>query len=267
MTQKKAKASGGNIVDYVRRCTSGIMKESFGPQESWLKENRDLHQGETCFILGNGPSLKEVDNEVLSKYSSFGTNGIFLKFNPTYFVTISRDFFQNYISEISDLKCERKFVGEELANSFPNFDGSFLKCSWNLYGKCRGFYFPVPFRFSHRADRVVHLGGTVLAVCLQIAYHLGYQRVILLGVDHNFGFSRDEAGYGGRRIEVKGKDEMHFDSNYTPEGQSLHCDLFAIERSFELALKAFQDDGREILNATEGTGLDVIPKVKLEEII
>jgi hypothetical protein len=258
----------GQLADFAHRSLWGLKQETFGSSEQFLAGARGKHAGETCFILGNGPSLKGVDNEDLQRFPSFGTNGIFLKFIPTYFVTISLDFYKNHVDEIRNLSCRRKFVGDNLSDIITSSEGeSALTCSWNMYGTTRGFNYPVPFRFSKNAAKVVYLGGSVLFVCLQLAYWMGFSRVILLGVDHSFGFPRSGARYGGRRLEPTNEDNIHFDKAYSKPGYNPHCDMIATERSFELALKAFQKDGREILNATEGTDLDVIPKAELKDII
>lgn len=245
----------------------GLSSEWSGKSDPWLAEQRNYHHNETCFVLGNGPSLKEVNNDILDRFPVFGTNGIYFKYTPTYYVTISVEFYRNHISGINKLNCKRKLIGGQLSHAFPTFEGSILNCEWNIYGKIGPITFPVPFRFSKRADRVVYLGGSVLFVCLQIAYFMGFKRVILLGVDHNFGFSRSEVRYGGVRIHVAGKDKIHFDPNYNPVGHSMHCDMIATERSFQLALDAYHKDGREIWNATPDTGLNVIPKANLEDLI
>lgn len=245
----------------------GLSSERGGKSDLWLAQHHNRFRNDTCFVLGNGPSLNEVSNDILDKFPVFGTNGIYLKYTPTYYVTISVEFYKNHISGISKLACNRKFIGGELLHAFPDFEGSILNCGWNVYAKLGPIAFPVPLKFSKRADRIVYLGGSVLFVCLQIAYFMRFRRVILLGVDHSFGFSRSEAAYGGKRIQVEGKDEIHFDSNYNPHKHSMHCDMIATERSFELALSAFQKDGREILKATPNTGLDVIPRANLADLL
>ena len=43
---------------------------------------------ETAVIIANGPSLKNVPNEWLDKYPTFGANRVFLKYNPTYLTLV-----------------------------------------------------------------------------------------------------------------------------------------------------------------------------------
>ena len=58
---------------------------------SALRAFKDCHQGERCFILGNGPSLQNTDLAPLADEITFGVNGIFYMtwqcgFAPTYYV-------------------------------------------------------------------------------------------------------------------------------------------------------------------------------------
>ncbi|GAB5560424.1 MAG: hypothetical protein SynsKO_20710 [Synoicihabitans sp.] len=256
-----------NSKTFIWSVIHGLKREVCGPSVSSMTELKNSAMGETCFLIGNGPSLAKIENTVLERFPSIGTNGIFLKYTPQYYVTISLDFYKNHIDSIRSLGNCKKFLGDDLVSIHTNSANEYIiSCNWHVYGKLMGFSFPVPLRFSKNADRVVYLGGSVMFVCLQLAYWIGYRRVVLVGVDHQFGFPRSEASYGGHRLETKNEDLIHFDKGYSKPGSMPHCDMIAMERSFKIALNAFRKDGREILNATEGTGLDVIPKVKLNEL-
>jgi hypothetical protein len=254
------------LKQFSKYALDGITTEFFGGRDSWLRSNKNQWKGQSCIIMGNGPSLKDCPNELIKKLPSFGTNGIFLKVVPDFYVTISKDFYKNHFEAICGLENCEKFIANtlpDLLTGAPN--EHLLECHWNRYGSCFGWNYPVPLRFSRKADRVVYLGGTVLFICLQLAYWMGFSTVYLLGVDHKFGFPRSEAVYGGRRLVTEGEDSLHFDPNYSMPGYTPHCDMIAAERSFELALGAFNRDSRKIINLTPGTGLDVIPTGKIED--
>ena len=40
---------------------------------------KNSRKGETCLIIGNGPSLANIPLKFLKKYASFGTNRIYLR--------------------------------------------------------------------------------------------------------------------------------------------------------------------------------------------
>lgn len=254
------------LANVMKKLVSDRLSQGFGPRDSWLAEMRGAYSGETCIVFGNGPSLSEFPFEAIGDIPTFGTNGIYLKITPSFYVTISKQFFINHVDQIKALTCERKFIGDLLAAQLASQGDSILRCSWPSYGNFFGFEVPVPFGFSKAPDRLVYLGGTVLFVCLQLAYYLGFSRVVLAGVDHRFGFSRSEAVYGGRHLKVEGPDSIHFDPSYNPAGHIAHCDMLATERAFEIAYQVFRSDDREIWNATPDSGLDAIPKRTLEEL-
>jgi len=254
--------------DFLSALLQARLAGLLGQKEPWLAQHKNACDGQTCFVLGNGPSLKNFSPDILGQLPSFGTNGVFLHFVPTFFVTISTEFYKNYVKHIRNLQCHRKFIGSYLTDIITHTESeSLLNCSWNVYGSFLRWNLPVPMRFSTRADRVVYLGGSVLFVCLQLAYWLGFAKVILLGVDHDFGLDRSELVYGGTRLVVGKKDRFHFSKDYLRPETTAHCDMLATERAFRLALEAFQTSRREIVNATPSTKLEMIPKVELEDVL
>ena len=263
----RAKRNQIRFDEFCKVTSEGYLQELHGEQDSWLKENKNSFEGKTCFIFGNGPSLNDFPFNKICGYTTFGTNGIFLIHNPDFYVTVSTEFYKNYINEINKISCTRKFITEKIQNDFPNFEGTVLKSCKNVYGFHMDNFFPVPFRFSKNADRIVYLGGTVLFVCLQIAYFLGFQKVLLAGVDHYFGFDRSNAFNGGINIKNENYDKIHFSKHYNPPGHVCHCDMIGTERAFNLALDSYLFDKREIWNVGINSKLDIFPKANLSEFI
>ena len=54
---------------------------------SRLEVYRDLHRGKRCFVIGNGPSLKQTDLSLLKNEFTFGLNRIYLLFPELGFTT------------------------------------------------------------------------------------------------------------------------------------------------------------------------------------
>ena len=52
-----------------------------------LLRYKDIHKGERCFIIGNGPSLNKMDLSLLKDEITFGMNRIYLLFNKVGFKT------------------------------------------------------------------------------------------------------------------------------------------------------------------------------------
>jgi hypothetical protein len=113
-------------------------------------------------------------------------------------------------------------------------------------------------RFSRDVARDIWAGATVTYVTLQIAYYLGFQQAILIGVDHRF----SAQGRPHQEVVQTGNDADHFDPAYFGKGSRWNLpDLATSETAYRLARDAFERDGRQILDATVGGALEVFPRV------
>ena len=113
-------------------------------------------------------------------------------------------------------------------------------------------------RFSKRATGRLWEGATVTFVALQMAYYLGFQEVILIGVDHNF----VSQGKPNTTVVSQGDDPNHFSPAYFGKGFRWQLpDLKTSEQGYRLAKEAFESSGRKVLDATIGGKLTVFPKV------
>ncbi|MHC4307673.1 MAG: hypothetical protein ACYSR7_03510 [Planctomycetota bacterium] len=66
----------------------------------------------------------------------------------------------------------------------------------------------------------------------------------------------------------QGEDPNHFDPNYFGKGFKWQLpDLKMAEQAYELARRAFEDDGRRIVDAAVGGKLQIFPKVEYKKII
>ena len=101
-------------------------------------------------------------------------------------------------------------------------------------------------------------GFTVTNVALQLAYHMGFSEVILVGVDHNY----VTQGAANQAVVSQGDDPNHFASNYFGKGFKWQLpDLAGSERGYTRAREAYSQAGRRILDATVGGKLTIFPKV------
>jgi hypothetical protein len=118
-------------------------------------------------------------------------------------------------------------------------------------------------RFSSDITRDVWPGATVTYVALQIAYYLGFQEAILIGVDHRF----SAHGKPHQEVVQSGSDADHFDPAYFGKGSRWNLpDLKTSELAYSLARKAYEASGRRVVDATVGGALEVFPKMAYESI-
>jgi hypothetical protein len=225
----------------------------------WRRESRkrltalkDIHKGERCFIIGNGPSLRDTDLKKLRSEFTFGLNRIYLLFPELGFPT-------TYFLSMNDLVIEQ-CAAEIMALPIPKFlswrSHRFLSPTSNTQFLYTTYTGP---KFARDVSGRLWEGATVTYVALQLAYHMGFEKVILVGVDHNF-ISKGDAN---KTVTSQGDDPNHFAPNYFGKGFKWQLpDLDTSERAYRMAGAAYETDGREILDATVGGKLTVFPKVE-----
>jgi len=219
---------------------------------------RDRHRGQRCVIVANGPSLNRMNLECLRNETVIGLNKIFLGlhgfgFYPRYYVAINRKVIAQAAEQIKALNCV-KFIGSHA--DAGNFAEDALTYLVNTARP--------PARFSKDLASGLHEGWTVTYAALQVAYHLGFQQVVLVGLDHRY-------QYTGRPNEahvLDGPDPNHFASDYFGHGQAWdNPDLARSEESYRIALHEYTRDGRAIFDATVDGACDVFPKVDFARLI
>jgi hypothetical protein len=222
-----------------------------------LDKIKNIHSGQRCFILGNGPSLNQTDLSLLEGEITFGLNRIYLLFPqmgfPTkYLVSINTLVLEQCARDIAALPLQ-KFITWRGRQWFGRDDDIvFLDTD----------YTP-PADFSRDVSGRVFEGSTVTYVALQLAFHMGFEQVILVGVDHNFAVQ----GTPNQVVVSKEGDQSHFSPDYFGEGFRWQLpDLEASESAYRLAKLAYESAGRQVLDATIGGKLTVFDKVEYHSL-
>jgi hypothetical protein len=181
-----------------------------------------------CLVIGNGPSLRDIPNDFLDKYPTFGGNRIYIKYVPTYYASVDEHAMLQFVDDINRLEC-RKYISNR----------------WSA--KVKG---AIPLRneggieFSFDPLDHIHENRSITVVNLQLAYWLGFEQVGLIGVDHRY----------------TGKLELdHFSKNYLPLRKTKWRKWSNVEttKSYRMAKQVFEDAGREIVNLTPNSALDM----------
>jgi hypothetical protein len=222
-----------------------------------IRRYHNLHAGKRCFILGNGPSLKQTDLTLLNGEFTFCTNRIYLMldqlgFSPSYYVCSNELIVEQCGRDIENLPMP-KFIGwhnRDLIN-FTN-DMTFL---WTRCGLRSWF-------FTDLAEGCWE-GNTVTMVAIQLAYYMGFSDVYLLGVDHSYKF---EGTPHAEQLSA-GDDPNHFAPNYFGKGFRWHLpDLEGSELAYRVAKHMYQINNRHISDATINGKLQVFPKVNYKSL-
>ena len=212
----------------------------------------NAHANQRCFIIGNGPSLRQTELSHLRNEYTFGLNRIYLLFTELGFTT-------TYLVSVNDLVLEQ-CANEMQDLSLPKFF-TWRARRWFLSGT-NTTYIDTDFTgeedFASQITGRIFEGYTVTYVALQLAYHMGFSRVILVGVDHSF----VTQGAANQAVVSQGDDPNHFASNYFGKGFKWQLpDLAGSERAYTMARNAYAKAGRQVLDATVGGKLTIFPKV------
>lgn len=215
------------------------------------------HTGQKAMIVCNGPSLLSSDFSLLKDVYCFGLNKINLLFDKT-------DWRPNSIVSVN------KFVLEQNADFFnetqtqlylSNVRSKLIKNRKNV---CLMNTKAGPGRFAKNCCGQLSEGSTVTYVAMQLAFHMGFSQVGLIGCDHNFAAK----GRANKEVQADSEDLSHFDPTYFSGGVTWQLpDLVQSELHYQIAAEAFSEADRLLINCTEGGKLELLPRLSLKDFV
>ena len=220
-----------------------------------LRKIKNRHTGEKAIIIANGPSLRDIDMNTLKDVYTFGLNKIYLMFDKT-------DFRPSSITVVN------LDVIKQNPEFFNNTDIQLFIDTWGLkYIKPRKNILYIHHssqpKFARDISLSYYMGATVTFAAMQLAFHMGFSNVGIIGLDHNF----KEKGFSSQLVEGGEIDSNHFDPNYF-KGQVWGLpDLPNSEFAYNMALDQFQMHDRIIVNCTEKSKLEILPKMNLNAFL
>jgi hypothetical protein len=221
-----------------------------------LAKFKNKYRDERCFIIGNGPSLKNTDLSLLRDEYTFGMNRIYLifpelGFSTTFFVSINDLVIQQTAQDIQGLTIPKFIAWRSHPWLHPMEDLYFLYTTYTEP------------KFARNISGRLWEGATVTYVALQIAFYLGFREVILIGVDHSF----TTQGKPNETVVSQGDDPNHFNPQYFGKGFRWQLpDLETSELAYRMAKNEYAKDGRTVVDATVGGKLTVFPKVDYQTL-
>lgn len=228
-----------------------------------LSDYVNIHKGERCFVVGNGPSLNKIDISYLKDEITLGANRVFLGFEKW-------GFHFNYWACIDEVQIKQqhknynknlpkgmiKFVPEEFKQFFEGENYIPINMQYR--------YEPFP-KFSSNMD-VFYEGWTVTYMLLQMAYVMGCNPIYLVGVDYNFHIGKEEK-IGGKWTDKDSK--SHFISNYCDAESGTVWNVPQFDKTdlaFSCAAKFLRGKGIQVYNATPNSKLGFFPMVDYETV-
>ena len=238
-----------------------------------LMELKDTHMGETCFVIGNGPSLTAADLDRIRQQGifSFASKGIYKIFSQTAW---RPDIWG--VSDLDYIELKQK--------ELDRLDG-FIKlvCTQSYLKKGilikDAVYYPfiqaerTPRCFYRDVSRGVQFYGTITGKLVNFAVYMGFTTIYLLGCDNTVAIKQDADG----RSVIDTSKELHFSRDYFESEQeriTVYQNINNLQHAIEYVnrsyhdLKWFCDDlGVKVFNATRGGELESFPRMDVEEIL
>jgi hypothetical protein len=222
---------------------------------SMIKQYKDIHNGERCFIIGNGPSLRIDDLNKMTQEYTFAANRIYCcfdktNFRPTYYFVGDGGFISRDHENIKEVPSKATFVGLE---DFLSYKNLYKTSNVILYRKVTNLTNLIPL-VKDTVDDFVSTGHSVLFEACEFAIYMGFKEIYLLGTDCSYG-----------------KDKNHFYTQYAPgiNGKSENPNPeegYKMTLSFNALYQYCESKGIKMRNATRGGMLDTVPSVDFDSL-
>jgi hypothetical protein len=241
-----------------------------------FKSYKDKHKNQRVFMIANGPSLANTNLDYLKDEITIAMNKVSLIYpknpdwKPTYYLFSSTNVnnpvwgrsWTASVRETLSLKDTTSFVAQKFRNTIDSRND-----------------FPHVHWFSSMSEKKPNPDGTISTSCfstdivnridksattmnlsLQLAYHLGFTEVVIVGAD--LGFTGDTGSIN---------DPNHFDSSYRADipPDRVYKINNQMRNAHSLAYKNFIERNKNVkfYNASHNTLLDVYPIIDYEDYI
>jgi hypothetical protein len=235
----------------------------------FLRSLRNKHAGQRCFILGNGPSLDLKDIETIRNEVTFASNKIYLFFDQTEW----RPTYYSVEDTLVMAQCEkaiRSMTGTVKLLPHHMMHVARRHKSYNIYRYLRASNPSQPLSdpnfpgFSTDSSRGVAWGSTVVYSQIQLAVHMGFSSIALLGLDHDY----NVGPLVSPGVHVSVGEQNHFHPDYRRKGEKWHApNLDVLEVAYAKARKMAEVNNTSIVNCSRRSKLDVFPKMNFETFL
>jgi len=266
-----------------------IFNKNFRINLSVNKKLKNIHKGERCFIVGNGPSLKKLNLSKITNEITFTVNNI-VNDRPIY-ETINTDYHilidPLYYSLNDELPEDDSIINILKTINYKNkkpicfisYEGFF---SFSKYGLNK--LLDLAYIYQHRTlthnfsgkidlSKNIPSSQNVIQAAIFTAIYMGIKEVYLIGVDMTSVFLTFERNEFGEKEIIK---EFHAYKYNENEMKKMLRDSYDNEVILRDYLKTFTlfryikqyclKNNIKIFNATKGGGLDVFKRIDFDSL-
>lgn len=242
-----------------------------------LRGLKNAFWGETIFILGNGPSLNKTDLNLLKDKYTFCVNRAYLLYErinwkPTFYTANDWRVVPDNCAEMNALTGSMFFFDNNFKGIMREDEDTYF------YEHTAGDPSDLPERvFSSDMSKGVRGAGSVVGTAIQIAAHLGFKVINLIGCDLGYNVratvtqSGEDKFGNGVKLELtstKDDDPNHFDPRYFGKGRRWHDpNVKRMISGHEQCLKGTKNLGISLRNATIGGDLELYERVDFKDAV
>lgn len=261
-----------------------------------LRKNRSIrkiYQGKRCFIIGGGPSVADIDLNILKDECTFALNEFdknpqYNKLKPKFHAICDSAYYTEGETEYwpERFRAKDKSVSPETTICLNLGAKNFVE-KYKLFKNHRVYYFGTQGIFTDKLpfnielDKYVPQPKNSVLMCLMIASWMGFKDIYLLGCEHNF--LSFNIGYGKSLVYNHSyEDELSKLDSTNDEVMKKYINPRDLKLTYEKnvanILQLFRNyrfffqkakklyPGIKVYNATPDSFLDVFPMINFKDI-
>ena len=258
-----------NLVQRLRFRILGYEKKFSLTRNAELK---NIHKGDRCFIVGNGPSIKEQDLTLLKDENTFFVNHFYnhpqiSEINPKYYAIIdpkliTREWPLKMLNEVtSSCPGVTLLLNAKYLIDIPEIH--------SYIGAAKSVYWIYSDQFLHHgfhcsADLTKGIGSsTVVINCLFSAIYMGFSEIYLMGIDSD-GIFRDLVQQSSHFYEAEPENIGNNDSKLIVKSLRSVIQSF---RGWDAIADTFRNSEIKIINLTNGGLLNSFLRKSYEDVV
>ena len=238
-------------------------------------------KNQRAFVIGNGPSLADMNLDLLTDEVTIGSNGIYkifdkYKFRPKYLLFQDSRTILGKANEINELKGIPKLVALNSSHLVKKDKYTFFfnladHLGWeNIKSSTRKeFQGNIPI-FSNNFGEFATNMGNVSHTAIQFAFFLGCNPVYLIGCDHSMADLIGKFEPGHVKITEENLpifEKYHFTQNYYKIGDEIGVPFIELEnQAYKSCYEFFKLSGKKLINAGIESKVPYIPKINFKNL-
>ncbi|MAN45864.1 MAG: FkbM family methyltransferase [Alphaproteobacteria bacterium] len=232
------------------------VREILGVSAQRLEDMKAARTRDIAILVGNGPSLNKTDLSLLEDQDVFISNYAIKHEDLSRYakgVAVT-----NYL--VAEQEPYQFMLRDDIWKFFPFWlRNTIIPDDKTIMLDAQGG----ELFFSEDITKRIAWHSTVSFFWLQILYHLGYKKVLMIGFDNSY--NQSKSSKEGDMIKQEQDDPNHFDPSYFKGKTWQAADTSKMEETYVISRDFYAANGRELVNCTVGGALEALRRGDLAE--